>query len=268
MKLSISNIAWPHANEFEILEYLTSTHVSGIEIAPSRIWPDFRLIDTRSRTEYTRKIHDYGLTICSMHSLYYGQNDMSIFGSPSQQERFSDFTMRLIELASDMEIPRMVMGSPTIRDQGELGYQDALEQAAEILRPLADYAESCGTRILIEALSLDETRFINSHKESLILIKYVNSRGFGLHLDAKAISSEEEELEDIFAECAGQIEHFHVNEKGLGGFEQPMLAHDRMAACLKNINYNEYVSIEMRQLPSYMDSIKNAVNFVSSVYEG
>lgn len=40
MKLSISNIAWPNDNNGKVLEYLTSTMVSAIEIAPSHIWPD------------------------------------------------------------------------------------------------------------------------------------------------------------------------------------------------------------------------------------
>ncbi len=266
MKLSVSNIAWPNEDCKKVLEYLAGTAVSAIEIAPSRIWPDFRSVNANERKRYYQSIRNYGLSICSMHSLYYGQKCMHILGNSDERKRFSTFTRQLIELAYDLEIPVMIFGSPVVRDRRDIPVDEALEYAAEALRPLSDYAYSSGTKILIEALSKEDTDFINTHNEAISLVEAVNSKGFGLHLDAKAISSEKQDYETIFEDCKGLIEHFHINENKLGGFEKPVFDHVKMAECLGQNGYEGFASIEMRQLPDYMSAIKIAVDFAEKEY--
>ncbi len=267
MKLSISNIAWPDKRSDEVFKYLAGTRVSAIEMAPSRVWSDYRIIDKDERKFFSRKVRNYGLSICSMHSLYYGQMNMRIVGNLDEKKRFNEFTRSLIELAGDLEIPKMVLGSPSVRDKGKMSFDEALECSASVLRPLGDYAYSCGTKLLIEALSKEDSNFINTHEEAIGLVDRVNSEGFGLHLDAKAISAEKVDYGTIFDDCKGRIEHFHINEPRLGGFERSVLNHEEMSECLRKDGYDGFVSIEMRQLDDYMGSIKTAVEFAEKVYQ-
>ncbi len=266
MKLSISNIAWPHDAEIRILKMVAEAGFSAIEVAPSRIWSDFRLTSKRERKEYLHIINEYGLEICSMHSLFWNNRESFLFGSYDEQSSLQRYFRDLINLACDLNIPHMVFGSPGIRYRGEVDIHKAYEIAAKILHPVAEYANSFGTRILIEPLSSQETDFITNHIEGINLVKAVDSRGLGLHLDAKAICSEFFPIETIITDSKDIIEHFHVNEEGLGSFFTPKLPHQLISEHLNGIGYKGYVSIEMRELDDYEEEVRRALCYVREVY--
>lgn len=266
MKFAISNIAWPQNQEKEIFSVISHKGFCGVEIAPSRIWKDFRDITAAERIAYKKYVGRKHLEICSMHSLFYGTQGLGIFGQTEERRNFVMFFRALIDLASDLEVPRMVFGSPSTRKRNGMPFEQAVSIAANVLYPVAEYAYQRGTKILIEPLSPEETDFIENHKEGLALVGAVGSKGFGLHLDAKALSAEQEAMKDIFEECNGYFEHFHVNEERLGSFKEPLLPHESIARELKKSNYSGYVSIEMRELENPKKEIETAMDFVRSVY--
>lgn len=268
MKLSICNIAWPKESTERILSNVAAKGFNAIEISPSRVWDDFRQIPLKELQEYYKYVKGFGLEICSMHSLFWGMTDMEIFGAGSLRKKFIEYFEELVKLASSMEVPHMVFGSPKVRKRGKLDINTAIEVASELLFPIAEKAYNFGTKILIEPLSVSETDFITDHREGLELVRSVNSRGFGLHLDAKAICSEKYSLEDVFSDSFGQYEHFHVNEVGLGSFKIPKLPHEKVAGLMGNGGYEGYVSIEMKQMPEYEAEIDAATDFVKRVYGG
>ncbi len=266
INLSISNIAWPHYEDDWAFEVIGKHGFSAIEIAPSRIWPDFRRVSSFERKEYKKRVGSFGLEICSIHSLFWGINGVSLFGTPDEKKRLTDYFTCLIDFAKDLGVPRMVFGSPAVRKRGDIPMNHAYELASEILYPVSEYAYNSGIKILIEPLSVDETDFIVNHKEGLELVQSVDSDGFGLHLDAKAICSEHTPIEGIISDCKGIAEHFHVNEKGLGSFRDYHLPHRLIAETLKSIEYRGYVSIEMKQLDDYRCEIPYALDYIREIY--
>lgn len=266
MKLSISNIAWDYDSEEKVLDYIGGTKISAIEIAPSKIWNDFRKIDKKEIKKYKEHIETYNLTICSMHSLFYNIKNAQLFGNDEEKENLVTYFTRLGELAEILEIPKMIFGSPSVRDRGSLSIKEGIECSAEVLRKAAENTAKHGSKILIEPLTEQETSFINTHKEGIELVNAVNSKGFGLHLDAKAINAQQESLESILDESGQYVEHFHVNEEGLGSLKDTLINHNAIAESLRRAHYNGYVSIEMRTLPNYMGEIKDAVGFLESTY--
>lgn len=266
MNLSISNIAWNQIDDTRILEKIRNHGFSAIEITPSRIWKNFQDTDSTERYRYLKHIQSFGLIICSMHSLFWMAKDMALFGTKSEQKNLSDYFAALIHLAQDLQIPRMIFGSPSVRKKGQLCTNDAYERAAEILFPISERAYQCGTKILIEPLSPLETDFVSNHREGIELVKTVASKGFGLHLDAKAICSEDVPPDIAIDDSKNMMEHFHVNEEGLGSFRNAKLPHDVLAKKLKDIGYDGFVSIEMKQLENYESEIECALNFVKQVY--
>lgn len=266
MKLSISNIAWPATDENHIFDCIKRAGYDAIEIAPSRIWKDFRGSRENDRKTYLREVLKCDLHICAMHSLFWDSKQLSIFGNAETIKETKRYFIDLLELAHDLEIPYLIMGSPAVRRCEGKQEREAVDEAVAFFHPVAERARELGTKILIEPLSREETDFIITHEDGISLVAAVNSKGFGLHLDAKAISAQEESLRCIIEGAGSLIEHFHVNEIGLGSFKNAVLNHREMSRYLKEIQYKGFVSIEMKTLPDYQEEIRYAMKFVREIY--
>ena len=85
MKLSISNIGWSNENDLAVYEIMKNEGFEGLEIAPTRIFPEkpYDKIEEAGRWADGIKT-EYGLVISSMQSIWYGRNE-KLFGT--EQER-------------------------------------------------------------------------------------------------------------------------------------------------------------------------------------
>lgn len=266
MLKSISNIAWPQENEEWVLKELQRRKWNAIEVAPSRIWEDFRKISGQERKKYREKILEHDLKICSMHSLFWGMKEAKVFGTAAEQKFFQDYMKELVELAADLGSRVLVMGSPPVRDREGLEYSEAVDIAASVLREPAEYAVQNNVAILIEPLTKKETNFINTHSEGLELARAVDSEGFGLHLDAKSVASEGVDVTDAIFACNGHIRHFHVNDPNLQPIGTVADYHEKMGKALRQIEYAGYVSIEMKMTDNYQASILQSMDVVDLYY--
>ena len=266
MLKSISNIAWEQKDEEWVIDRLHEYGWNAIEVAPSRIWKDFRMVPRQQRADYRKALEERGIKICSMHSLFWGVKDVNIFGSELEQKNLIEYLKELVDLAVYLKSRVMVLGSPTVRDRNGYEYNEALEIASRVLYKPAVYACENGVKILIEPLSRQETNFINTHSEGLELTAAVNDNGFGLHLDAKSIADEETDLEKIVYNCRGKIEHFHINDPGLAEIGTEADYHLKLGELLKKVKYDRYVSIEMRQFENYRETIDKSMKYVDVKY--
>ena len=65
--------------------------------------------------------------------------------------------------------------------------------------------------ILIEPLYRAESNFVNTHEEGLSLVNMIGNAGFGLHLDFKSITDENDDISSIIFKCDGNIiMHYHI----------------------------------------------------------
>ncbi len=266
MLKSISNIAWMQDEEEWVLEQLRQLGWNAIEVAPSKIWEDFRSIPRNQRSDYRKYVEEYGLKICSLHSLFWGIENAKLFGTVKEQENLKKYFRELVDLAVDLGSKVMIFGSPSVRDRGTYEYRKALDIAGKVLHESAEYAKENGVKILIEALTVTETNFINTHSEALALIAAVDSDGLGLHLDAKSLASEKTEIKEIIRNCKGKIEHFHINDPDLGEVGLAAGYHKNIGEALKEINYTNYVSIEMRRGEDAKRRISNSIKYVNEIY--
>lgn len=266
MKLSISNIAWPREDEEWVLKLLEKHSWDAIELAPSRVWEDFRTVPSSKILSYKKKINFYGLEICSLHSLFYGIKDVNLFGDINSKNSFIEYLKKIVDLSHFLGNKVIVLGSPSVRDLGNRHINVALLEASYTLRRAAEYAEANGIMILIEPLSRVESNFVNTHDEGLSLVNMIGNAGFGLHLDAKSIADENDDISSIISECRNKIMHFHINDPGLVSIGTKAKYHNIISDSLKEIGYKRYVSIEMRQNENHRETIKNSVDFVEKVY--
>jgi sugar phosphate isomerase/epimerase len=75
----------------------------------------------------------------------------------------------------------------------------------------------CGVTICMEPLSPSETDFINTCADGSRVVGDVGHPNFALHLDVKAMSSEQTPMADLIRRHAPAAGHFHANDVNLRG---------------------------------------------------
>jgi sugar phosphate isomerase/epimerase len=92
------------------------------------------------------------------------------------------------------------------------------------------------------------------------------SAGFGLHLDAAAMTLTGEPLSEAVTACAGAIEHFHVSEPNLTIVGGGAVDHPVFASTLRSLDYSNWASIEMRAVPA--GALSKVLRYVRETYGG
>jgi len=269
MKLSISNIAWPREKEEAYLRDIRKLGCEGVEIAPSRIWPEPVDATEKDRLSFKSLVEGNGLEISAMQALLYTRRDLGLFREVRIEDETIDYLKKLCCLASDVGATRLVFGSPDNRRRGSLSPDEAFERAAEFFSKVASFAAERDVCICIEPLRAEETDFITTAQDGLRLVNMVGSPGLGLHLDAKAVAAEGKDFLQIFKSAVGNLRHFHINDPGLIEVNTTgSVDHASMARALREAGYNGYASIEMRTLPDYDGAVKRSVQFSKNTYLG
>ena len=267
MKLSISHIAWPFENENYFLELIAKNGCSGLEVAPSRIWSQPDKSSLYERQQYKKRVNYYGLNIVAFHALLFNRPDLGLFLDSFTRNKTKKYLIELCKLASNLGAKVLVFGSPANRRRFDLGNDTALEIAADFFYGIAKEAREMGVCLCIEPLSESESDFITSAKQGLNLVDLVGSDGFGLHLDSKALSDEEDVL-NVMHESVDSVKHFHVSEPELGLINmRGDVPHNLISSVLKEKKYKNYISIEMREQINYELSVKNSISLVKDIYE-
>ena len=80
MKLSISNIAWEEKDDAQIYEWMKQYGFTGLEIAPTRIFPEKPYEKLAEAKKWSKKLFEkYGFVVPSMQSIWYGKQERLFF---------------------------------------------------------------------------------------------------------------------------------------------------------------------------------------------
>lgn len=257
MKLSISNIGWSAKNDLEIYNLMRSMEFKGLEIAPTRIFPDRPYEKLNEAVTWSKAlVRQYGFSVSSMQSIWYGRQE-NVFASASQRRTLVEYTKKAIDFAVMIGCKNLVFGCP--RNRSFVGKYDP-EIAVNFFKKIGDYAAGKGTTIGMEANpTIYNTNFINDTKSAFELIELVGSEGFKLNLDIGTVIYNEENI----AELSGKvnlISHVHISEPGLKPIEKRQL-HSNLRDILMKENYQGFVSIEMGKVDD-LSVLKEKMRYV------
>lgn len=247
MKLSVSNIAWNNDDLDEHLFLLRDLGCDGVEIAPSCIWPEPILASTKERNVLRGKIERSKLELVGFHALLFTRPDLQLFLNRESNASTIEYLTKLAELCADLNGRVLILGSPKNRMLHGHDYSQCLQWAEDAFDKLAQACSKLGVIICIEPLAPNETEFIMSAREGAELVKRVSHPNFRLHLDAKALISAEENLDQILDQYGRLLQHFHVGDPGLTPPGSTGANHAPFGRALRRIDYRGYVSIEMRR---------------------
>lgn len=251
MNLSISNIGWEKENDEYMYCILQKSRFSGIEIAPTRIFPISPYENISKAYEYRELLHGYQLEISSIQSIWFGKTE-NIFSSTHELQELKEYTKKAILFAEALGCKNLVFGCPKNRARNK-NSQNTLADIKEFLKCLGDFAYKHNTCFSLEPNPvIYGTNFINKTTDAFELVKEINCPGFKVNLDFGTIIENNESLEDLDYKW---INHIHLTEPGLETIKERSLHKKLIEQVIQN-NYMGYISIEMK---------KNSISTINTV---
>lgn len=270
MKLAVSNIAWTKEEEPQVAELLKSLGVKFVEIAPTKTWNEPTDATDANINEYKMWWKGYGIEIVAFQSMLFSHPEYAIFQSDVKRQVTQDYLKSFTEMAGGMGVKRMVFGSPKNRQLNNVSPEVAVIIAKDFFTDIANTAASNGVVFCIEPNAMQyNCDFITNTKQGIDLVKKVDNTGFGLHLDIACMTLAEDDIAESINDAKEYLKHFHISSPMLGQVdENDGVAHNVAAVSLKNINYEGYVSIEMRPGDSgtNVQRVRRAVQFAQKTY--
>jgi D-psicose/D-tagatose/L-ribulose 3-epimerase len=255
VKISISNLAFKNHSLLETIKILEHSPIRGIEVAPTLIWDKPLCVTKKERKDIRRIVKDHGLSIVGLQSLLYNQQDLQLFGSSHCRNDCKDYLKQLIDLCADIGGTILAFGSGNNRKTFNCQIADAFSIAASFFQDLALYAEGAGILICIEPLSSKYgCDFINTADEGAHLVKLVNNPSFRLLLDTGSMLLNGESAEDMIVKYSEIIAHMHINDPNLLPPSRMLADHSNIAEKLKNISYQEWLTIEVMKEYSLIEN--------------
>jgi D-psicose/D-tagatose/L-ribulose 3-epimerase len=268
MKLAVSNIAWPHDQDSVAADLLVTHGVRGIEIAPTKAWPDPTIATDAEIDAYRCFWADRGLEIVAAQSLLFGRPDLTLFDAVTVRERTIEYLRRIIRLCGRLGAKSLVFGSPKNRLVGKQDRAAVWPIALELFTRLGEMAATEGTCVVMEANPREYgADFIVRAAEAIDLVRAVSHPGFRLHLDTACMTLAGDAPAETISAGFDVLRHFHVSEPHLGVVGMGAVRHTAFAAALRDHGYDGWVSIEMREGQRFApEALISAIEFVKRTY--
>lgn len=267
MKFAICNETWGDLPFARACDDAAAAGYDGIEIALSAIDSDPRRIDERRAAELGAVARRAGLEVVGLHWLLARPSGMHLC-TPDDlvRRRTGDYLCHLARLCAAMEGAVMVLGSPKQRDVVDTR-ERSFERAAAVCRRVAEVAEPLGVTLCLEPLAPAYTDFLTTAAEAVALIEAVDHPGCRLHLDAFAMTSEDESPAAIIAAQGRHLAHFHANDTSLGGPGTGTIDFPAIAGALGQVGYDRWVSVEVFDFEPGPDVIaRESIAFLRQVF--
>ena len=268
MKVAISNIAWPVANDEDVAALLTDCGVRGIEIAPGKLASDSPLPSIDEVRAYREAWEGRGFRIVAAQALLFGRPDLKLFASEAIRKATLDHLSQIISLCAAAGAGPLVFGAPKNRQRGEQPASDVIPVATAFFRELAEQASSRGCTIALEANpEAYGCDFVTTAFEAIDLVRRVDHPGLRLHLDCACMTLAGDSIREAVSNGVDILAHCHVAEPQLRVIEGDDVDHLAFSQVLVESGYSGWVSMEMREpQPFDLNRLKRSVQFVRRVY--
>lgn len=269
MKIAISNLSWEVSEDKQVLELLKKYHIKGIEIAPTKIWPDISKASVKNIKEYRKFWNDNGIEITSITSLLFGHPELTIFENNETRGKTLNYLVEMARIGGLLGAKVMIFGSPKNRLRGKLKKEETQKIAIDFFHKLAVKIKPYNINFCVEPLGKTyNCDFIINVAEAIKLIKDVNYPNFRSHIDIGSIEGNDEDYQKALELAKSYMTHFHISEPELKIIPAKLVNHKLAARILKKINYDKWCVVEMplAKETEHPYTIEKALQFATKIY--
>lgn len=247
MKLSFSNIGWDIHDDPAVLDALRASGVHGIEVAPTKVWPNWEGANAENARAYRVFLEQRGFRVPALQAILFGRPELKLFDDTAAgREALVAHMETVADVAQALGASVLVFGAPKARLRGSLSPAEAMERACEVFRRLGAVCAARDTRLCIEPNPSEYgCDFVTNAREALTLVEEVNHPGFALHLDAAALYMADDPFETLLPRALPSLCHYHISEPYLSGFVEPKVPHAAWLQQLSASNYEGWFSVEV-----------------------
>jgi sugar phosphate isomerase/epimerase len=247
VKFGICNEIFQDWKIDETFAFAAKVGYDAVEIAPFTLAKYVTEIPASERQRIRDAARRVGIAISGIHWVLVQAEGMYLtHPEASVRQKTSNYFCELVDFCADLGGNIIVVGSPKQRNLMDgVSYQQAWDWATGVFRQPVSHAGERGVTICFEPLAPSETNFINTAQEAIRFVKQLNSPHFKIILDVKAMSSETKPIPQIIHESWPHFAYFHANDKNLKGPGFGEIDFKPIAAALKEVGYDDYVSVEV-----------------------
>jgi sugar phosphate isomerase/epimerase len=247
MRYAICNetfAGWDHPSICKVVSHLG---YQGLELAPFTLADRITEVSAERRRELKQQANDHGLQLIGLHWLLAKTTGLHLTSMEAGvRKATADYLGELARACADLGGDILVFGSPAQRRiPAGATKEQAMQNAADTFRQAAPMIGDCGVKLCLEPLSPPEADFLNTAREGEELIDRVGHPAFRLHLDVKAMSTEDKPTPEVIRQHAGKLEHFHANDPNRRGPGFGTTDFVPIFQALADVGYSGWVSVEV-----------------------
>lgn len=266
MRLAISNIAWDQHDDPVILGLLKANGITGIEVAPTKVWADWQGASYKEANRYRKELNEQGFELPAMQAILFGKPELQLFDKSSHMA-FLEHIRLVAELANGFGSKVLVFGAPKNRKRGQTPYIEALDIASEFFYKAGEICQEHGCCIGLEHNPVEYgCDFVTNVLDAKELVEQVNHQGFKLHVDSAGLHMCGGDISDMIKK-ADDFVHYHISEPMLEPIFNGEVNQKKGIDTLRAINYNNWVSVEMKQ-PSSVQLLEKSLQSVKELVHG
>jgi sugar phosphate isomerase/epimerase len=230
-----------------LCKYVKSVGYDGVELAPFTLAPRITDLGPVERAVLREQADVAGVQIIGLHWLLAGTQGFYLTSADEEtRAQTGEYLIELAKATRDLGGDLMVFGSPKQRSLlPGVSWDQAFDYAAETFRRVMPAIADCGVMLCMEPLAPVETDFINTCAEGARLMEAVAHPNFVLHLDVKAMSSEDRPVVDLIRQYIPRTGHFHANDPNLRGPGLGDVDFVPIFKALLDSDYRGWVSVEV-----------------------
>ena len=173
------------------------------------LWANLPRYHGTQRAQWASQIHAAGVEVIGLHWLLAKTQGFHLTTNDTHvRKRTADYLADLTRLCRDLGGSLMVLGSPQQRnfDPATMTHDQAQDNAISVIERLLPALESMQVTLALEPLGPGEGNFWNQASQVVQVVQRIGSPWVRLHLDVKAMSSEEKPIEvEYLRQCHGYI---------------------------------------------------------------
>jgi sugar phosphate isomerase/epimerase len=235
---------WDHAR---VCRFVAGLGYQGLELAPFTLAPLITDVSPERRRELRRQSEEHGLTLLGLHWLLAKTEGLHLTApDASVRDKTARYLVELARCCADLGGNILVFGSPAQRRiPAGATRARAAENALDILRRARSGIADAGVKLCLEPLSPPEADFLNTAAEAVELLDQLNDPCFALHLDVKAMSTDEAPAPELIRRHAARTGHFHANDPNRRGPGFGATDFVPIFRALQDTGYKGWVSVEV-----------------------